>query len=415
MDAAIHDTGSRLRLRISAQRRDFVLLALWFGVTFVQFPGDELLLYPLSLWYAIAVWRGQRAILPLVARAWFVLLFPLWCFLSIAWAVEPLAALKHAVYLFLTMMICFQVAVSLTPRQIMHAILLATGVIGVINLLYAVGTGDMGRGIFAQKNTMGKNMVVLWIVAFATFLDPGAGRLTRLAALGLAVIAAVMAFASNSATAVLLVLASSGILLVGAIVLRGGLFRTSRLSLAFLFLGIVLIAGSFILPTLTVDPVEVVLDEFGKDTTLTGRTLLWQYADEQVAENPILGVGAGGFWRYHTSPLVQRIYFEFFKSPGDVFNFHNAYYEIAVHQGLIGMGLALIGMAWAVWMLGLAAFRIGTMPLIYFFTHMTVAMVRTYTEADFLRPFVLFHMVVWIGALVSCQALFAQARTGRRA
>ncbi|WP_281826328.1 O-antigen ligase family protein [Jannaschia rubra] len=403
---ASHDgrpTG--LQLRITPQRRDFIVLSLWFGVTFVQFPGDQLLLYPLAAYYALTIWRDQRAILPLVSRGWIVLVFPLWCLLSVAWAVEPVEALKHAVYLSLTMLICFQVASSLTPRQIMQSVLLATGVIGVINILYAFGPGEIDRGIFTQKNTMGKNMVVLWIAALATCLDPGAPRIWRLVAAGLAGIAAVMAVLSDSATAVLLVLASSMILLTGAVILRGGLFRASRLATAFFLLAALAGTAMVVLPTLTADPVAVVLDRFGKDTTLTGRTVLWDYAEDQIAEHPVLGVGAGGFWRYQASPLVRKIYFDFYKAPGDVFNFHNSYYEIAIHQGLVGLALAVMGTLWAVVILTRATVRLGTMPLIYFFTHMLVVLVRSFTEADFLRPFVIFHMIFWIGALAACHGM----------
>lgn len=410
MSHATYDRPSGFALRISPQRRDFLVLSLWLGVTFVQFPGDELLLYPLALYYAYSIWRDQRAILPLIAHCWVVLMFPIWCLLSVAWAEVPIEALKHAIYLFLTLLICFQVAASLTARQMMHAVLLATGVIGVINILYAFGPGDVGRGIFQQKNTMGKNMVVLWIVAFGTMLDPKAGRWVRLAAAGLAGIAAVMAVLSESATAVLLVLASSGVLLAGAVVLRGGLFRASRLCLAFFILAAITGLGSIILPMMTSDPIAFILESFGKDTTLTGRTVLWDYAEEQIAENPVLGVGAGGFWRYHASPLVQKIYFEFYKFPNDVFNFHSSLYEIAVHQGLIGLGLAAVALVWGIVKITRGAVILGTLPMIYFFSHMLVVVVRTLTESDFLKPFVLFHMVFWMGALIAQQELASRAK-----
>ncbi|MEM8848691.1 MAG: O-antigen ligase family protein [Pseudomonadota bacterium] len=410
MSHVTYERPSGFALRISPQRRDFLVLSLWLGVTFVQFRGDELLLYPLALYYAYSIWRDQQIILPLIARSWVILMFPVWCLLSVTWAAVPVEALKHAVYLFLTLLICFQVAASLSGRQLMHAVLLATGVIGVINIVYAFGTGDLGRGIFEQKNTMGKNMVVLWIVAFGTMLDPNARRWIRVAATGLAGIAAVMAVVSESATAVLLILASSGILMTGAVILRGGLFRASRLCLAFFFLAALAGLGSVILPMMTLDPISLVLESFGKDTTLTGRTVLWDYAEEQIAENPVLGVGAGGFWQYHASPLVQKIYFEFYKFPNDAFNFHNSLYEIAVHQGLIGLALASAALVWGIVKVTKAAATLGTFPLIYFFSHMLVVVVRTLTESDFLKPFVLFHMIFWMGALIAHRELASRAK-----
>ena len=387
-------------LRMSPQTRDFLVFTIWSMVTFVQFRGDELLLYPLALYYAYSIWRDQTRIVPLLARAWVVLLFPTWCLISLLWAVDPVDAFKHALYLFLTLIICFQVAATLSARQIMHAICIAASVIAFVHLFaaaYGFGRGDLG--IFPSKNTMGKTMVILWVVTFAVFLDPGTRWLFRLSSLGMAVIAAWLAGASNSATAVLLVLASALLLIAGAVILRGGLLRASRLVIMFVLLGIVLIVASAILPYQQVEPVDAVLSHFNKDSTLTGRTLLWQYAENQIRERPLLGVGAGGFWRYHESPLVQKIHFEFYKGPWDVFNFHNSYYEIAVHQGLIGLGFMILALSWGIFMISRWALTEGSMPAIYIFSHMMIVLARTMTEADFLKPFVLFHMIFWIGAI----------------
>ena len=388
-------------LRITAERRDFLTFTLWAMVTFVQFPGDDLLLYPLALYYAYTIWRDQALIAPLLARAWVIMLFPIWCLLSISWAVAPVEALKFALYLGLTMVICFQVAASLTPRQIMHAICLAASIIGVINFIAVFGMGKGELGIFSSKNSMGKNMVVMWNVAFAVFLDPGTRWPVRLGSLVMAAIAAYMATVSNSATAVLLVLGSALTLTAGAIILRGGLLRPSRLATLFLLFGVVLVAALSILPYQQVDPVDAVLGQFGKDSTLTGRTVLWQYAEDQIRERPLLGTGAGGFWRYDESPLVRRIYFEFYKGPWDVFNFHNSYYEIAVHQGLIGLAMVAPALLWGIWVISRRALSEGSMPSVYFFGHMLVVVIRTMTEADFLKPFVIFHMVFWIGAIAA--------------
>lgn len=407
---ATKEYGTGPVLRISQQRRDFLIFTLWSVVTLIQFPGAELIRYPLALYYAISIWNNQRAIVPLLMRAWVVLLFPTWCLLSIMWAVVPIEALKHAVYVTLTMVVCVQVATSLTPRQIMHAICLAIGFVGLVNFLYAFGTGRLTLGIFTSKNAMGKNMVILWIVTFATFLDPGTSWPARLAALVMAGIAALMSVLSNSATAVLLVLASTLLLGSGAVILRGGFLRASRLAILCMMIFIMLALALAILPYQQVDPVEALLAQFGKDSTLTGRTLLWHYAEEQIRERPWLGVGAGGFWRYHESPLVQRIHFEFYRGPWDIFNFHNSYYEIAVHQGLVGMALMIVGLIWGIIWITRWAFRTGSMPAIYAFTHMLVVLVRTATEADFLKPFVLFHMIFWIGALTAIVELNRQSK-----
>jgi exopolysaccharide production protein ExoQ len=344
-----------------------------------------------------------------------LLLFPVWCLISPLWAVVPGAALKHATYLMLTMMICFQVAATMSPRKVVHAILLATGAIAIINLLYSIATGDFVTGIFAHKNIMGANMTMLWVVASLVTLDRDSSPWIRYAAAILAVNAVVLVFRSNSATAVLLMLGTGITNLAGAVFLQGGFFRASRIASLCLFFAVAAAAASFVLPNLQTNIVETVLDLFGKDSTLTGRTVLWQYAHEQIAERPFLGVGAGGFWRYYESPLVQKIYEDFYKSPYDHFDFHNSYYQIAVHEGLIGLSLALLALLWGVYQIIRGAFVFGDVPYIYFLSQSVTVIFKSMTEADLFKPFVLFHMILWIGALLVVRDSMFRADSSRLA
>ncbi|WP_254695222.1 O-antigen ligase [Leisingera sp. NJS201] len=383
----------------AAVPRDFVAFTLWVFVTFVQFRFDELLLYPLTLYFTWSAWKNQRQIINLLRKAWILLSFPLWCLISPLWAAEPVTAFKLALYVTLTMLICFQAATRLSPRQIMHAVLLATSFIVVINFLNIYGPGGNPNGIFAQKNTMGKNMVVAWVVASAVALDPGSLRRYRWAAAGAAALAAYTTLLSSSATAVLLLTGTGLANLFGAVILRGGVMRAGRMAALCLMLGTSLGTLSLVVPYSRIDPVEKVLDAFGKDRSLTGRTGLWSYAEQQIAKEPLLGVGAGGFWRYHSSPLVKRIYEEYYKGPRDVFNFHSSFYEIAVHQGLIGLGLVILSALWALARVFRGALGAAAMPQIYFLSQSLAVLVRTATEADFFLPFIIFHMLFWIGAL----------------
>ncbi|WP_176473792.1 O-antigen ligase family protein [Actibacterium ureilyticum] len=399
-----------LRLTITPIMREFILFAMWVGVTFVQFPGDQLILYPLALYFAVAIFRDRVKLAPLFLRGWPLFLFPLWCFTSMLWAVDPAAVLKHAIYLTLTMMICFLVATRLTPRQIILAVLVATGFVGLINLYYLLATENTRIGLFPQKNPMGISMAILWTVSTAVLLDRRCLLRVRSAALFLAICAFFMVLRSQSATAMLLCLATGSLNFFGALLLRGHFLEPQRLAAAFALLGMVTMAGAMILPTYQENPVEQVLRAFNKDTTLTGRTVLWDYARQEIEDRPLLGVGAHGFWRYSESPLVRRIYEEYHKSPGNTFNFHNSYFEIAVHQGLVGLSLAVFSMLWAMGWILRGVFVLGGLPHVFFFTQSLAVMVRTFTESDFYRPFVLFHMLFWIGALCAITRLRSDSR-----
>ncbi len=381
--------------------RDFAAFTLWILVTFVQFRGDQFILYPLALYFIYAFFRDQDIVAPLVARAWIPMIFVVWCLISPIWAVEPFEAFKAAVYLTLTMMICYQAAAVLSARQMMYAVLCATAFVGFLSLVNGLlPGGDITRGVFPQKNQMGKSMVMLWVAAVGTSFDTGSPRAMRMIGTGMAALALYLGFVSESATAVLLMIGTGAIILGGYFILDGGINRPSRLAIAFGFFGIIFILVSLIIPTFQGDPIEVVLNSFGKDSTITGRTGLWEHAKQQIADEPVLGVGAGGFWRYYESPVVQMIFEDYHKRPRDTFNFHNSYYSIAVHQGLIGLTFAVGALIWALGIVIRGAFRFGALPYVFFLAQTAAVIARTTTESDFFRPFVLFHMLFWIGAFI---------------
>lgn len=403
MEGVIQPAG--LKLRISPDARNFMALSLWCIVTFVQFSGDQLILYPLAIYYAWAIWRDQRSVVPLLVKGWVVLLFPLWCIISPLWAVAPADAVKHSVYLTLTMLICVQVAATMSPRLIMHAILAATGTIGIINLLYSFAHGAWESGIFPQKNVLGANMAILWTVALATSLDSGTSKLIRISAVLLTILSLAMVIISNSATAMLSLVGTGALNIAGYLFLYGGVLRASRIAAICFLLSGIFSLGAAVLPGNETSPVDAVLSAFGKDSTLTGRTVLWKYAEDQIEETPYLGVGEGGFWRYDESPLVQKIHEDFHKKRFAHLDFHNSFYQIAVHQGLIGIALVGIAFLWAIFNVFRGALIIASLPHIYFLSQSLSVLLRTLSEADFLKPFVLFHMIFWIGAFAAVRVI----------
>src|SRR3546814_3598562 len=58
------------------------------------------------------------------------------------------------------------------------------------------------------------------------------------------------------------------------------------------------------------DPVEIALDALGKERTLTGRSILWEYAMTQIEMQPWLGNGFDAFWNggiASTGHFVQSV------------------------------------------------------------------------------------------------------------
>ena len=88
------------------------------------------------------------------------------------------------------------------------------------------------------------------------------------------------------------------------------------------------------------DPIDFLLDLVGKDRTLTGRTLLWDMAEQAIEERPWLGFGYKGYWADRPAEMLQLL-----SSFGlqQVPYFHNNYLEVAVAFGVIGPILLILG------------------------------------------------------------------------
>jgi exopolysaccharide production protein ExoQ len=84
--------------------------------------------------------------------------------------------------------------------------------------------------------------------------------------------------------------------------------------------------------------VDAILGLFGKDSTLTGRTYLWQQGIEAAHLNPVLGMGYQGFW-VQGFAKPEQLWDEFFITTRTGFHFHNTYIEVAVENGLVGLAL----------------------------------------------------------------------------
>lgn len=391
---------------IDAYQRDWLLLTLWFGVTLKQFRNDELILYPLALYFLWAFVRDFRVIFPVLIRGWILFAFPAWWLLSVLWGSEPTLIVKSGLQMILTFMIAFVAIVRLDERDIIASIFFASGYFALLNLQVVLeGVPGSARGVFKSKNAMGIASVIFLASSLCILVDSEWNKwLRRAAGIGL-IVSVILVAASSSATAVLLSVGFASVLLL-TIALRSLEFMRSR---GFLFFSFALLAAcvgalAITLANSTIDPFTAVLDAFGKDRTLTGRTLLWSFAREQISEAPLLGVGYGGYWtpRDWTSP-ARRIYDIFHKVHGASFSFHNSYFEIAVHQGLIGLAIVVSAVLWLTFCTLRFVFRYGGTPITFFFAILCIQLAQSMTESFLFAPFSLTTVVTSIGALLYVQ------------
>ena len=106
---------------------------------------------------------------------------------------------------------------------------------------------------------------------------------------------------------------------------------------------------------------DLLLGVFGKDSTLTGRTDIWLATLDLIKQKPLLGWGYMATW-VPTDPQTAAIWEEF-RWP--VPNAHNAYLDVTLQLGLVGLGLLLTIIAVA-WQRAQACCKRGVLPLGWF-------------------------------------------------
>jgi O-antigen ligase len=193
------------------------------------------------------------------------------------------------------------------------------------------GMVDIGfPGYFLGKNYMGECASLAILLSLHEMVYPGLRR-----ALGAIVvtIATVLCFLSNSKTALgLLFLAP---FLAGLTLM---IRKNMRISPAIILLSLPLCYAvlSSVVSGFNLNHLSYML--YG-DSTFTGRSIIWDFADYEITRSPLLGWGYQSFWL--AGPDAPSIV----DAPGWVKlmpNAHNGYYDTTLELGYIGYALLVI-------------------------------------------------------------------------
>lgn len=212
-------------------------------------------------------------------------------FLSIAWADDKYVMFRTALLIFFAYALIFIQARTFTIKQniyFLSNVLLGMQVFSLLMILFApsygiaVGEEHAGKwqGMFNHKNTLGSFSVL----AYCIFM----GRLKISYSLG-PVVGALLSIA--------LALGSQSFTAVGAIALSTVIFilfgYRKALKIAFTFRRAILITTLLISGSMVFVAVANInsIGIFGKDTSFTGRNLIWGYLLVQTLKSPVIGHG----------------------------------------------------------------------------------------------------------------------------
>ncbi len=312
-----------------------------------------------------------------------LLLFPILCLVSVLWSIEPGPTLRHALQYLFTTLIAFWVGSRFSLQSIfttLAGVLLTCVLVSLIGPQLGlfngfkqddyVGAIRYFTGLYTQKNIMG---VVLVYGALATLVC-GIVLRRRAWSMGIVLALAPVVMMTKSTTALLMYLMALSF--VGLLWFS----RADKLRLPFVITVMVLALGVlFFAIANDANLIEQLLAVLGKDTTLTGRTVIWSQGSELFWQQPWLGLGYQAFWE---SPAyaneVMLIRAAVLESIG---GFHNGYLETAVSLGGVGvvtysvMLIAALSRVWRGLLQGMTPLRLAGFYVV------ALVVIRTFTES----------------------------------
>lgn len=186
--------------------------------------------------------------------------------------------------------------------------------------------GGSLEGVFDHKGTLGRicglGIIVFWLQSV------GAPFLKRISYYFLILLALICLFLAKSATGIV-----ASVVMIVAIPLVLAWQRRAQAALMWTFLGagfsVLLLAFFIVAP----DTLFVILS---RDSTLTGRTVLWGLSAAAWLRRPILGYSYGGFWNSAAGGDLQNVIG--WQAPSA----HNGALGILLDLGIVGLALACL-------------------------------------------------------------------------
>lgn len=289
--------------------------------------------------------RQPQAALGAVRSNWFLLALPVLAVTSTLWSDHSEISLRSGVQYFVTIVIGILAGSCLRPRTVVSALLSALFLLAIVSILdgsaeYNAYTGEYTLiGVFGSKNYFAVCMSFLLLTAISAAFDSSQAMIFRVIGIISIAVAAPLLVYARSVGALVISVATLLICLVLRLLIRLPVkLRIACLALLFLSTSLVLIVS-----TLDVSYADF-LNYFGKDVTLTGRTLLWQYATAAIGDRPFLGGGYEAFWQPGNNSAEQLWYYSYVTNKYG-YHFHNTYLQITVDLGFLGLTLFVLTLA----------------------------------------------------------------------
>jgi hypothetical protein len=246
---------------------------------------------------------------------------------SVTWAYSPdLAFSRLVVQVLVVIVVAVPYALPITTKYTIPGVHLCFAIALAISAVYVLTTpaSPVGHaGFFTHKQELGLLGATGIILSSHELLHRGWRRLVALVALGLGFW---LVFESQSKSALayaLVAIPCSAVILL--------ISKKTRLTPAF-FIAAVVVASTFVS-----NPIERIGYRLFGDATLTGRTAIWGFIDDQISRKPWFGWGFHSYYFVPNSPQNE--------APGyirDMPSSHSGYLELKLETGRIGYWIFLV-------------------------------------------------------------------------
>lgn len=332
-------------------------------------------------------------------RYWPLLLLPVLAIASTIWSDSPERSMRAGLQLMLTF-----IAAILISRRISASSMILTLLAG-FTIICLLIVPDIPRALLSRlplysallgsKNQVAFASHILVALSLAVAADSQQRLLVRLLtplpfALGLVIL--LLAQSAGALTSLALTL-----LTFPAFLIIARVNITVRLAIVVLVLFCAGVAVAF-LPDLIAAWNDFQVNVLKKDLTLTGRTYLWDFAARLSAERPWLGRGYYAFWR-HGNIDAEGLWRWGGIASRSGFNFHNAYIEMQVDLGRIGLVLLLATMGAITVLTAVRQIMKPSTTGAFFLSYLMIILIRGFSESVLISPFSLMSLIL-IGSAI---------------
>ncbi len=337
---------------------------------------------------AIRAGQQSRAILEMIRSNKLLIGLVLLTFFSAAWSADPGLTLRRSIALLATTLFGVDFAVRYSLRDQLRLLAVALGGVVLLSVIVQVffpgqiPTVDMlypdaWVGLFGQKNEFGRIVVLATLVVLTAVRKSVGGIIITF----LALVAAIgLIIAAQSMT--------SFVALVGMILVMQfapTLRWSARIRRAVQVFGTIIALPAFYALIHFRDSVTELM---GRNASLTGRVKIWGLSVASIALKPILGYGYSAFWPASAEAMRIDVAINW-----TVPHAHDAYIELALELGLVGLGLYvgayLLAMKRAAWYMRMERDNSAKWPLVY----LCFVLLYSFTENYVLAPNTIFWML----------------------